>query len=295
MRVLIITGDKRFVPGNPRYELQKSAVERLEVLYWGRGQIVPRVPGGSFDVVTAQDPFFRGHLGGHIAWLKGAKLNIQVHADLDAQPVLRRMFARVQLRHADSIRVVSKKIQQQVEQIGVRAPITVLPVFVDISRFQPIKPQPHAQKTILWVGRFEDEKDPLRAIEVFKRVHPSIDAKLVMLGKGSLETTLKAAAAGLPVEFPGWQDPAAFLPQADVVLCTSKYESWGASIVEALAAGVPVVAPDVGIAAEAGAIVVAKDKLPDALVEVLHSGAHGQFRLAMPGPEEWARAWVASL
>ena len=57
----MITGDPRFGPGNERYELQKRAVEELSVIYWGKGALWPRIPKGHFDVVTAQDPFWRGH------------------------------------------------------------------------------------------------------------------------------------------------------------------------------------------------------------------------------------------
>jgi glycosyltransferase involved in cell wall biosynthesis len=121
------------------------------------------------------------------------------------------------------------------------------------------------------------------------------DTKLIILGKGSLETLLKSAAKGSNVEFPGWQDPSTYLPIADVVLSTSKHESWGASIVEALAAGVPVVAPDVGIAREAGAIVVPRTELAKAVVEALHSNARGVLALPLLTKDEWARAWVATL
>jgi hypothetical protein len=59
----------------------------------------------------------------------------------------------------------------------------------------------------------------------------------------------------------------------DVVLGTlaSPGESWGASIVEALAE-VPGVAPDVGIAKEAGAIVVTRQDLAGTLCDVAKIG-----------------------
>ena len=67
MRVLVITGDRRFGPGNPRYDLQRQAVEELTVVYWGRGALLPKLPAGPFDVVTAQDPFWRGFVGWYAA------------------------------------------------------------------------------------------------------------------------------------------------------------------------------------------------------------------------------------
>jgi glycosyltransferase involved in cell wall biosynthesis len=226
----------------------------------------------------------------------GAKLNVQVHTDLSVYKGIRHILARAVLRHADNVRVVSNKIKQQVEQMGVRAKISVLPVYVDTSRFSNIVPRAHTSKKILWFGRFENEKDPLLAVVVYKEILKSMpDAKLIMLGKGSLEASLKRAASGLAVEFSGWQDPAAYLGIADVVLSTSRHESWGASFVEALAAGVPVVAPDVGIARETGAIVVPRAELAQAVVEALHSDARGVLALPLLNKDEWARAWVQTL
>lgn len=294
MNVLMITGDKNFV-SSERFRLQASQVEKLVPVYWGRGALWPKIPKEHFDVVTAQDPFWRGHLAGHLSWWLGAKLNLQVHTDLDVQPWLKRAWAGFNLRKAGSVRVVSEKIKKQVERLGVRAPVHMLPIFVDLSPFQNVQHQPHLQKTILWIGRFESEKDPLLALEVFKAVHAQADTKLVMLGAGSLERTLRAAAGNLPVTFPGWHPPASYLAQADAVLCTSKHESWGASIIEALAAGVPVVAPDVGVAREAGAVVVPKKKLAEAVVEVLKNGQRGELKLQLLNAQEWARQWKETL
>lgn len=295
MKVLMITGDRRFGPGNERYELQKAAVEELRVVYWGRGSYWPAVPSG-FDVVTVQDPFWRGLFGFVAARRMHARFNVQVHTDLSAHSFVRHILAQIVLRHADSIRVVSEKIKNQVQHIGVRAKISVLPVFIDASRFREIAPQPHASKTVLWFGRFEEEKNPLGAIEVFKNIHSQqSQTKFVMLGTGSLEATVRQQAADLPIEFPGWQDPASFLSTADAVLCTSWHESFGASIIEALSAGVPVVAPDVGVAREAGAVVVPYMGLADAVLDVLQKGTRGQLKLSMPSSGEWTKQWLETL
>ncbi|MSR70801.1 glycosyltransferase [Candidatus Kaiserbacteria bacterium] len=289
MKVLMITGDKKFGPGHPRYDLQASVCD-LSVVYWGRGSVFPKIPPGPFGVVTSQDPFWRGLFAWWVARRIGAKLNIQVHTSvLNA-------LGKFVLRRADSVRVVSEKIRQHIVAIGIRAPITVLPIYVDVSKFRTITPQPHGQKTILWVGRFEDEKDPLLALNVLEAVRQEgVDAALVMLGTGSLEKSLTARAKGLPVQFPGWRDPAAYLAQADVVLSTSKHESYGASIIEALAAGVAVVAPDVGVAREAGAIVVPRSDLGHATAAALRAGARGELKLALLDPEEWVKRWCGSL
>ncbi|MBI2618397.1 glycosyltransferase family 4 protein [Candidatus Kaiserbacteria bacterium] len=308
----MVTGDKNlFISGteaHARLELQKRQVNELVLVFWGHGSLWPSVPKGHFDVVTVQDPFWRGLFGWIIARLRGAKLNIQVHSDFEAETAgntLRRILGKKILRHADSVRVVSHKLKEQVERIGVCAPIAVLPVFIELERFRSITPVHDAQtqKTILWIGRFEPEKDPEEAVSVWKKVNEAgIDAGLVILGAGSLHDRLNRLQVqsvrgkkNLSFKVKDWQDPMYYLARADVVLCTSLHESWGASIVEALAAGVPVVAPDVGIAREAGAFVVDRDRLGEKVVEVLKSRVRGELKLTLPSAEEWGRKWKESL
>ena len=221
---------------------------------------------------------------------------MQVHADLSVQSLFRRELACYLLRRADSVRVVSETIKKQVERIGARAPIHILPLYVDIREFKSVVRRPHDKETILWIGRFEREKDPRRAVAVLEKVRArGIDARMIMLGTGTLEYSVRLRARGLPVEFPGWCDPKPYFEVVDVVLSTSKHESWGASMVEALAAGVPVVAPDVGVAREAGATVVPRPELAEAVTKTLQSGARGELLLHLPAKEEWVELWRKTL
>lgn len=292
----MITGDRRFLPGHPRYDLMRSAVDDLQVVYWGRGSFWPKLPQGAYDVVTAQDPFWRGLFGWYAAKRLGAKLNVQVHADLDSVSATKHILMQIVLRHADSVRVVSQNLKAQAGKLAPKTKVGVLPVYVDLERYRAIVREPHDGKVVLWLGRFEDEKDPLLAVEVFKKLHAQgSHASFVMLGAGSLQRDLEKAAADFPVSFPGWHDPLPYLAQADVVLCTSKFESWGASVVEALAAGVPVVSPDVGVAREAGAIVVSRELMPGAVVEALRSGMRGTLKLELLSGPEWAQHWRTTL
>lgn len=306
MRVLMISGDKRILePGttaHERYKLQASQVEVLDVIVWPHASFLkPFFVQERYDAVTAQDPFWRGLVAWFVARRVGARLNIQVHTDLTTQSWVKHVLAQIVLRHADSVRVVSERIQQQIKNMGVRASSSILPVFIDVEAFRNLKPRVHAQKTILWIGRFEKEKDPLRAISILEDVrNANIDAKLVMVGDGSLQPQLQQCATKrsleLPITIVPWQkDITPQLEVADVVVCTSHTESWGASIVEALASGVPVVAPDVGVAREAGAIVVDRESLSQAVVEVLKAGTRGALQIAMPTAQEWAVRWKDSL
>ena len=306
MKVLMISGDKNvLVPSTPahaRLELQKKQVEKLEVVFWGRGALTSVFKiRECFDVVTAQDPFWRGLAGFVLARRMRARLNVQVHADLVGQSWLKKGIANFLLRRADSIRVVSQKIKGVLVAAGVRAPIHVLPIFIDVARFQNLQKKQHPKfaKVILWIGRLESEKNPAEAIEVLKEVRAKgIDAGLIFLGGGSLEHTLRAQAASLAqwVEFAGWQhDTLPYLAMADVELSTSRHESYGASIIEALAAGVPVVSYDVGVARDAGATIAPRGGLAKATVAALQSGRRSTLQISLLSADAWGPAWKETL
>ena len=305
MKVLMITGDKNIfksgTSANKRFKLQESQVNQLIPVYWGRGALLNafRVRG-LFDLVTAQDPFWRGLVGWIVARQMKARFNVQVHANLFIQAKIRRALSGFILRRADSIRVVSQKIKKQAEAMKTNSPIHVLPIYIELDRFHNIEHKQHSRfkKTILWLGRFEPEKDPLKAVKVLREVRDSgIDAGLIMLGKGSLESKLKSKTQELSsyIQIVNWQDPLPYFQIADVVLSTSRYESWGASIVEALAASVPVVAPDVGVAREAGAIVVSRDKLAEAMTKILNNNIKGELRINLLSEKEWGEEWRKTL
>lgn len=304
MRILSISGDRHILePGtdaHARHKTMRERVEQLDVFAWPQlhtvRQVLRAARERAYTIVTAQDPFWRGALAWMVARRHKLALNVQVHTDLSAHAWWRRVLARRVLRRADSVRTVSEKIQAQVLSTGTKARVHVLPIYVDLERFRRVERLPHDRPTILWVGRFEDEKDPLRAVAVLREVRAKgVDAVLVMLGAGRLEKVLRKAAKGLPVEFPGWQPAEQYLPFADVVLSTSRHESWGASIIEALAAGVPVVAPDVGVAREAGAIIADRGDLASAVRTVLRDRPHAMLKIAFLDREAWAAKWNDTL
>ncbi len=304
MNILSLGGDRNALrvgtETHRRVHMMGAQVSRLETYVWPQVHSWWAVMRGAVrlrpQVITTQDPFYRGLFAWKLAWLTKARLNVQVHADLGAQSWFKRLLGRFVLRRAHSVRVVSDKVAEQVRATGTRARVHTLPIYVDLDRFRQVVRVPHDREIVLWVGRFEKEKDPLEAIRILKQLRDrGRDAALIMLGAGKLEKELRQAARGLPVEFPGWKAPEDYLALADVVLCTSRAESWGASIIEALAAGVPVVAPDVGIAKEAGAIVVQRSELASAIEKTLEEKPEGRLAIAFLDREAWLERWKATL
>lgn len=98
---------------------------------------------------------------------------------------------------------------------------------------------------VLFVGRLVVDKDLPTLIAAFARVtHPG--ARLDIVGDGPLRPELEAqvAAAGLAgrVSFRGYiADPAAAYRAARCLVLTSRFESFGNAVAEALAHGLPVV------------------------------------------------------
>jgi glycosyltransferase involved in cell wall biosynthesis len=99
------------------------------------------------------------------------------------------------------------------------------------------------------LGRLHEEKGFDLLLDAAGRLRERGRAfRLALAGDGPAAMGLKAQAAhlGLQVDFPGWTSPAGrFLAELDLFVCSSRTESFGLVVVEALAAGTPVVATDI--------------------------------------------------
>ena len=104
----------------------------------------------------------------------------------------------------------------------------------------------------LHIGRFEPVKNHSLLLEAFERVHEThVDCRLVMLGTGPLIEDMRRKAAELDldgaVEIVGEvADVAPYLAKADAFVLPSAYEGLPITLVEALQAGVPCLASNVG-------------------------------------------------
>jgi glycosyltransferase involved in cell wall biosynthesis len=218
-------------------------------------------------VVTTQDPFETGLAGYLIAQHHKARLNAQVHTDLfspyfrmSVLNTVRLVIAKYILPRADSIRVVSERIKESLGSLKLKAKPVVLPIWTDIATLSHKVPTvnlrehyPQFEKIILMVARFEKEKNislALQSLEEVKKTHPKIG--LVLVGDGQLkkDITKEIASRGLieNVVLVGWQhDVSGYYRTADMYLCTSQYEGFGLSLVEAGASHCPIVSTDIGL------------------------------------------------
>ena len=114
------------------------------------------------------------------------------------------------------------------------------------------RPQNPARR-IIWVGRFAEPKNPELIIEAFARLPAARGYVLTMLGDGPLRPELEERSSrlglGERVRFLGFQsDVYAHMAQADLLVSTSDREGLPTVLIEALHAGIGVVATDSGLA-----------------------------------------------
>lgn len=227
---------------------------------------------GRNRVITSQDAFTNV-----IAFLLRrfcrTPVQVQIHTDFLA-PAFRREsvknYFRYRLycwsvRRADCIRVVSERIKRSlVSRFSfLVSNIVVLPVFTNVKKNASDPPAEDfkrkfigAQPVVLWVGRLAKEKNPSLALEIFGEFAKEFPKSLlVIVGGGPEEKSLKSKVknSGLEdrVRFEGWQNSVApYHRIADLLLATSRYEGYGRMLIEAAAAGLPIVSTDVGIIGE---------------------------------------------
>jgi glycosyltransferase involved in cell wall biosynthesis len=124
---------------------------------------------------------------------------------------------------------------------------------VDTDHFIPSDTET-GNKRVLFVGRFVPAKNLSLLIEAFDAVidyHP--EAELVLVGDGpkrnQLENEVQRRELTDQVQFPGYV-PNKELPKwyqsASVFALSSRHESYGITLLEAMSSGIPVVAPRIG-------------------------------------------------
>jgi glycosyltransferase involved in cell wall biosynthesis len=102
---------------------------------------------------------------------------------------------------------------------------------------------------VLGVGRFTRAKDFGTLIKAFRLVRNTIAARLVILGEGderwALESMVEQEGLTGQVALPGFvPNPYAYMRAASVFVLSSEREGLPTVLVEAMATGTPVVAPD---------------------------------------------------
>ena len=149
---------------------------------------------------------------------------------------------------------------------------------VELSKFDvPAGQERDGTFTFITAGRFSAQKNQKMMFRAFGAfLAKGYDARLILLGKGEEEENLRKLAAELRIEdrityagfVPNVED---YLAGSDVFLLSSDYEALPLALLEAMAAGLPIVSTDVGgvrdIVTDNGILIPAGDT--DAMVRAM--------------------------
>jgi alpha-1,6-mannosyltransferase len=165
---------------------------------------------------------------------------------------LSRCYGEITYREFDKVYSVGRTTLPILERMKVAA--EVLSLGVDTRLFHPDKADPGFRRELgltqkgpllVYSGRLDNEKAADVLVEMFRLLPAELDAAMVMIGDGKLADELEARAAGLPVVFPGFIEDRALLARAlassDIYVSAMPSETFGVSVIEAQASGLPVV------------------------------------------------------
>lgn len=252
----------RGVPLDPEDRMMRRS--RIDAL-------LPRLREQDFDLVHIQTPFVAHYAGVHLARELRVPVLATYHTFFEEylfhyfpfaprrwMRALARRFSRSQCNELDAIVVPSTPMRDALLGYGVTAPMHVLPTGLpdaaftpgDGTRFRMRHGIAAGRPVALFVGRVAFEKNIeflLHMVREARSVLPGL--LLVIAGEGPARNALKHQTARLGIQdnvlFVGYMDRESALPDcyaaADAFVFASRTETQGLVLLEALAAGVPVV------------------------------------------------------
>ncbi|TVV74456.1 glycosyltransferase [Sphingomonas solaris] len=288
--------------------IPRGALSRLRLGRWLRGRLATDPP----DVLVVPGNF---HLpvimaAGRLPCPVAAKLsNPLLRADHRFDKRIAGIGRRIATHRIDRLIAMSPALAAEAEALLGRACVPLAEPILSADPRTPVRPD--GPPLVLCAGRMVAQKRFSLALRAFAALEDA-SARLVMLGDGPERAALEGEATALGiaerVEFIGHvPDITPWLARAHAFLLTSRYEGYPAVLVEAIAAGVPVVTTPCsvalpGIVAEPACGRIADEDpaaLAAALSGILADGAVDEpARLALLARHEAgaaAAAWLAML
>jgi len=221
------------------------ANEGLDILHFHYGIPFAFVAAEIKYKLGEKSPFLVGTLHGTDVFIHG-------HTP---DPAIRLRKALKELHALTTVSRSHANLSQDVLRLA-DTPI-VIPNSIDIDRFQP-KVSIEDQKgfkgnkpRIIHISNFRPVKNSVKAAEIFVALRQQLEGELWLIGDGPEMDEVKSILARGEVDgdvlFMGLQqDVGPLLAESDLLLVTSEYESFCLVALEAMASGLPVIAPRVG-------------------------------------------------
>ncbi|HWK75957.1 MAG TPA: glycosyltransferase [Povalibacter sp.] len=258
----IVRIPSRYLPRDPEDRLMKIGAIRA---------LRPELACRGFDIVHVQTPFIAHYQGVSLARSLGIPVVETYHTYFEeylyhyvpllpraALRFLARRFTASQCNALDALVVPSRAMQQALEDYGVRCPMQVIPTGMEMSRFaggdgQRFRAQVNIESrrpTLVHVGRIAHEKNIDFLFRVLRRVLQRIpDVVFIVAGEGPAlahcKSQVEALGLSRHVRFVGYLSRDSALldcyKAGDLFVFSSRTETQGLVLLEAMALGVPVV------------------------------------------------------
>lgn len=197
-------------------------------------------------VSTPQKTKIVSHLHHNAPWLKEKNLYSYLY----------RIFSR----RMNAILMVSNAVSEEYiffesikhKSIIIGNPISVEKIILKSKYSLSTMLKENVNYDIVFIGRLEAVKDPIRFIEILKKVvNNNKNIKSCIIGEGTLKSQCLDKISELKlneyVDMLGFlENPLPILKNAKILCITSKWEGYGLVAIEALTLGVPVLATSVG-------------------------------------------------
>lgn len=290
--------------------------------------LLPALAKRMFDIVHVQTPFIAHYQGVSLARSLGVPVVETYHTYFEEylhhyvpllpralMRLLARRFTTSQCNALDALVVPSQAMQSALEAYGVRCPMRIVPTGLDMDRFAAgdgqrfraslgIEPD---RPTLVHVGRVAHEKNIDFLFRMLRKVADRVPrVVMIVAGEGPALDHCKSYVASLNlsehVRFVGYlsRDKALLdcYKAGDLFVFSSKTETQGLVLLEALALGVPVVSTahmgtaDI-VSPERGARVAPDDEAAFAAI-VTELLADAESRAAMSiAARDYASTWSA--
>lgn len=161
-------------------------------------------------------------------------------------------------RMGDAVVAVSRGLAREIDTLGwSAAPVHAIDNPVLPEDFEALSSEPvshpwlieRTHQTILAVGRLSAVKNYPLLLKAFTRLREVLDARLIIVGDGECREEVEALVAGSPHRasialLGAVANPYPLMRAADLLVLSSDFEGFGNVLVEAMAAGTPVVSTD---------------------------------------------------
>jgi L-malate glycosyltransferase len=228
-----------------------------------RGELVLKLfdkyvaENGMPDVLHGHSILYGGYLAAYIGQARKIASVVTEHSSLfltNGYPFGHRTFIKYTLSHIDKVLAVGVSLADALKSYQPDLNVELVGNVVDTSRFVPPVQQPPASPFVVSIfGRLDKNKAQHLLIEAFALAMKGKSALLYIVGDGSQKAKYERLCDELGItaqtRFFGQLSREEVIPimqQSHVVVSCSKIETFGVSLIEAMACGKPVIATQSG-------------------------------------------------